>query len=297
MEKKTLVIVEDTKRYFFPLLKRDNIILTQGNAESANCSILKDIINCLKNKSKNKLLSENLNEKYNKIIVFDNVYCYSLIHYIRKNGYKGIIYIFNWNPVLNIRKKVFRIIFKPFKVRIYSFDLSDCRRYHLHHNSTLYCREVVPYPSKIRQDIFFLGMEKDRLNRLSECYKTFIKYNLQVKFYVVGKGKAAFPLYNETISYSAYLNEIEKSRSILDIAQDGQQGLSMRVMEALFLKRKLITDNPEVEKADFYNNNNIFILGKRPLAELNGFISSPYKPIDREIIERYDIDNWIKRFK
>ena len=67
-------------------------------------------------------------------------------------------------------------------------------------------------------------------------------------------------------------------------------------MESLFFKRKLITNNKEVMKYEFYNPNNIFILEKDNFEKINEFINSKYEDIDSKIVDYYDIENWLKRF-
>ena len=67
-------------------------------------------------------------------------------------------------------------------------------------------------------------------------------------------------------------------------------------MEALFLERKLITNNTDIKNYDFYNHDNIFILGEDNINEIKEFINKPYKKIDQDIIDYYDFDQWLNRF-
>ena len=68
-------------------------------------------------------------------------------------------------------------------------------------------------------------------------------------------------------------------------------------MESLFLKKKLITSNKNIKNHNFYNKNNIFIIGEDKWKDLDKFINSDYEEIDQSIINYYDFDEWIKRFK
>ena len=67
-------------------------------------------------------------------------------------------------------------------------------------------------------------------------------------------------------------------------------------MEALFLERKLITNKTDIKNYDFYNHDNIFILGEDNINEIKEFINKPYKKIDQDIIDYYDFDQWLNRF-
>ena len=93
------------------------------------------------------------------------------------------------------------------------------------------------------------------------------------------------------------LIEMAKSRAILDILSNPLDGLSLRALESLFHERKLITNSQTIIDYDFYDTQNVFILGKDNLSDLPSFIKSPYKKIDQVIVDSYDFKNWIKRFE
>lgn len=101
------------------------------------------------------------------------------------------------------------------------------------------------------------------------------------------------------MNYPSIINYIEHCKAIVDlIGHPTQEGLSLRPLEALFFKKKLITDNRAIKKTKLYNPNNIFILGEDPLVYLSEFIKSPYQlPSNyEEILNYYSFEEWTKRF-
>ncbi len=85
----------------------------------------------------------------------------------------------------------------------------------------------------------------------------------------------------------------KNSRCVLDSAQAGQIGLTIRVLEALGAKKKLITTNEDVVNYDFYCPENIYIYdGKIDLE--NCFFTENYKEIDESIYQKYSLGNWLK---
>ena len=90
---------------------------------------------------------------------------------------------------------------------------------------------------------------------------------------------------------------LQSSRCIIDIAQEGQVGFTRRPIEALFFNKKLITNNVEIMKFDFYRNNNIFILGKDKLEDIDSFMETDIEIIPDEIKRKYDINTWIENFR
>ena len=88
-------------------------------------------------------------------------------------------------------------------------------------------------------------------------------------------------------------NIYEESRCVLDSAQASQVGLTMRVLEALGAKKKLITTNEDIKNYDFYRPENIYIY-KDDVDLENIFFKESYKEIDRNIYEKYSLRNWLK---
>ena len=90
------------------------------------------------------------------------------------------------------------------------------------------------------------------------------------------------------------MNEVyEASRCVLDSAQDGQLGLTIRVLEALGAKKKLITTNEDIVNYDFYCPENIYLYdGKIDMN--NVFFKEDYKEVSQGIYEKYSLRSWLK---
>ena len=87
---------------------------------------------------------------------------------------------------------------------------------------------------------------------------------------------------------------IEESKCILDSPQEGQTGLTIRTIECLGAKRKLITSNPEIKQYDFYKEENIIVYPDD--IECNtAFFSCPYQDIDWNIYNKYSLKSWLTR--
>jgi hypothetical protein len=93
---------------------------------------------------------------------------------------------------------------------------------------------------------------------------------------------------------SLEMNKIyQDTRCVLDSPQAGQLGLTIRVIEALGAKKKLITTNEDVINYDFYCPENIYVY--RGFFDLKDpFFTEPYKDIDSNIYEKYSLRNWLK---
>lgn len=83
------------------------------------------------------------------------------------------------------------------------------------------------------------------------------------------------------------------SRCVLDSAQAGQLGLTIRVLEALGAKKKLITTNEDVLNYDFYEPENIYVYDGSTFDIESVFFTQPYKELDKKIYEKYSLRRWL----
>lgn len=90
------------------------------------------------------------------------------------------------------------------------------------------------------------------------------------------------------------LRIISRSASILDFQHPRQTGLTMRTIEILGAKKKLVTTNENVRKYDFYHPENIAIIDRENPIIAPGFFQSPYADLPDELYEKYSIDGWLR---
>ena len=129
---------------------------------------------------------------------------------------------------------------------------------------------------------------KGRKTKINEIKEKCKKMNIKDNFRIIKS-----PL--DYIDYDTYLELLNRSEAVLDITKEGQRGLTVRSMECLFLKKKLITDNQEIKRFNFYRKSNIFILGEDNIEKLKEFIDVPYEKVEQNIIDEYDYKNWCLR--
>lgn len=98
----------------------------------------------------------------------------------------------------------------------------------------------------------------------------------------------------EIIDFKKNYQHIKKTKAVLDLIDDAHTGLSLRVFETIGFKKKLITNNPEVTKYDFYNPNNIFVIGERNIEDIEGFMQIPFEELPKDIHRKYGFENWLR---
>ena len=172
--------------------------------------------------------------------------------------------------------------------RLTSFDPCEAERYGMACTGQ-YFRYPEHQPDNIDSDCFFCGLPKDRAGTLQRLRTRLEAEGLTCDF-VIPRTSA------EKLTYPQYLDRLARTRCVIDISQKGQTGLTRRPLEALFYGKKLLTDNPEIARYDFYRPQNVFILGKDPEEQLRAFIESPLAEVPESVRAAYDVNEWIRHY-
>lgn len=184
------------------------------------------------------------------------------------------------------------------RISIWTGDRGDSIKYGLNYwNGISYFKVCKVNKVPPKYDIFFVGKDKGRLDQVLELKSSFEELGLKVYFHIVAEKKMSLkrnPHYKKFMPYDEVLNKIGESRSILYLSNGAQDGITIRVMESLIHKVKLITDNNELKKYDFYTPDNIFILGERDLSELPTFLSIPYKEVTSTYLDSIYFEDMIR---
>lgn len=90
--------------------------------------------------------------------------------------------------------------------------------------------------------------------------------------------------------YSAIQDEAE---ILIDICHPRQSGLTMRTIEALGSGKKLITNNQNIRRYDFFYPENVYVVDGALGEDFSDFLRVPYRPPSAEMVARYHIDSWL----
>lgn len=223
--------------------------------------------------------------KYNCVIIHASELTGYLPNYIhKKNPNLRIIYWY-WNPV---NEKSNPLKLTDNNVELWSFDSGDCEKFHMKKNIQYYY-ESIECNEKNEYDIYFIGHEKGRKEIVLNFIEEAEKQGLICKTDIISERGSIIP-------YDEVKNRIAKTKAILEINQSGQKGYTLRALESLFLKKKLITNNKDLQNSEFYKKNNIFIIGTDNINELRNFINTPYDHSVDKFISKYDVDAWFNNF-
>ncbi len=220
--------------------------------------------------------------------------------YLRKisSFYSGrrLIY-WLWNPVRD-KKQLDRV---PKTFEIWTYSGRDARKYHLKQNHQFYFDSLVKKYSAafgktagIRKYVF-AGRNKGREPQLKDLEARLMEAGASCCLYIEQDRRWGGYTREPVLPYPELIRLIGESDGLLDIYTDPEAGYSLRVMEALFFDKKLITNNRLITGEDFYREENIFVIGESAMS-LAEFIERPLCPVSEKIKRKYLLSSWLSDF-
>ena len=242
-----------------------------------------------------------INSGADLIIVFDSeAYSKQVLNYLKECNKNSRLIFWYWNMC----DYSFNYKSVPDGYEIWSYCKSDCEKYNFKHNTTFFSEtailslkansESVEIP---RYDFVFIGKNKKRKKMLLSFEKrikpkNFSFYKILVRdrnFYLPGKNR------RPPMSYAEYVATESIGKCIVDCCINQDAGFSLRPLEALVLKKKLITNCKELLSSSLCKYGNVFSMND-DLNTIESELKKEYSDVPREIIDYYLADNWIKRF-
>lgn len=183
----------------------------------------------------------------------------------------------------------------------WTFCKKDASRFGILYNPTF-----MPVSGKIGKeeeyDIVFVGSGHGKLyeNRekiLESLLEKCEKWRLKTSFHLwKGQNKEKCFSMKKVMNEQEYYDLVSKSKAILDIIEPSAAWMTLRPLEALYFKKKLITNNIDIIDEPLYDAENVFILGKNDIEYLPQFMSTPLKELNKDVYDYYTFEAWLDRF-
>ena len=246
--------------------------------------------------------------KYNPVIedIKDKSYDFTLIirpdlffdkqlKILRKNSKKLIAYYHD--SINNIPRKKDVIHFFD---EVYSYEKRDVKDFNLKFIPNFIYLNNYKVNDATKTQVFTVISKDYRFKSLIKL-ATFLKQNkFEYKFLVHSDKEQPksdlIQFITERKTNSKVLKEINQASIIADIHKYGiQDGLTFRVFESLYFKRKLITSNTDIKNYEFYNPNNIHVIENFDNINIpRNFFLEPYQDIPEEIYKKHLYTTWVK---
>lgn len=198
---------------------------------------------------------------------------------------------------------------------IYSFDLNDCSRDDKYKFLPLFYTRQYEEVGKNKKENFkydcsYVGTAHPRkykeINEISKSLKGLMDKQL-IYHYMPSRLKYLYhkvlsPEYKkatlkdfklEKVPAKEMMSIFKESKCILDAPQAGQTGLTIRTIECLGARRKLITTNTDIKRYDFYNEANILVFDGN-IDKESRFFKCEYEELSEHVYLKYSLREWIK---
>lgn len=234
-----------------------------------------------------------LKDNAERIFVFESLLSRPYLKWLTLKKKDADIAVWFWNIVKNT---ISPDQIRDLRCTLWSFSREDCKQYGLGFNPPPYFHEIAYHSNNETVDICFVGKDKGRLENVLKWKKEFEDQGFTTEFIITPDHPYdQSPYYSKPISYTESVKVSARSKAIFDFIEIDNSGQSMRVMEALFTHKKIITNNRLIVDYDFYRPENFFIINVDPINKLKEFMDKPYIEPSEEVKMRYDFDNFVLR--
>lgn len=145
-------------------------------------------------------------------------------------------------------------------------------------------------------DLFYVGKDKNRLGTLKTIENECRKRGIKTFFYITQDRsyKRLDSSHKPFLPYKEVLKYLGRTKAILHLSCGCQSGVTMRIEESLIHEIKLVTDDIEIVKYDFYNPNNIFVIGVDDWDSLPYFLATEYLHQESSFYDKAYFDDFVR---
>lgn len=232
-----------------------------------------------------------------------------IVKRIKEKFTKAKFILYNWDSLITHDYLPYKNIFD----RIFSFDRNDCETHGFDYLPLFYNNNFIKNDAesgKKRYDIVFVGRynnirrylflkevyELAKVNNLRFYHYLFIHWTTYVKLCLkLGKLLNLRFFKFRKMEFSQISELYNSSECVIDLPNNFQSGLTMRVIETLGNHSKLMTTNENIKREPFYNEEIIKVLDPEKLDIDVDFLKKHVCDSEFQLIKEYALDIWVKK--
>lgn len=238
--------------------------------------------------------------EYDTVILFDVFLASDMAEYIEQRSPKTRLIVYYYNPWYN---NYYLSDAAKKKCEIWSFDRQDCKKYGLKYNHQFYFNQHINGEKDPRyaSDVYFIGKDKGRLAFLQSLKRYFTDEKINAKLVIIPDRKIYTKeekelLSAQTLPYEDNLQYVANTDCLLEVVQEYQEGITRRMMEAMFFGKKIITTNKSTKNYDFFDPKNIYIWGSDKRNVCDFVCDRTPAEWKSEVLKYYSFENWLYNF-
>ena len=234
-----------------------------------------------------------------EVILFD-FWTYENVRYLIKHLKCNTVHVWFWNTLNDYRPRIFSLSTDK-TILFHTFDPQDANQHEMFlHNQIYRLPEQKNLATYEIYDFFFIGLNKGRFGTLKELNSRLLEWGYTTKFIIVDRHEKCgvidgIEIRNKEVDYNETLQLIRQSKVLVDCTKTKQSGITLRVIEGLFLNKKVLSNNSAIKNLPFYTPSRIFFMNELNDKEtLKRFMRTPILPATEEEKKPYDINHWIQ---
>lgn len=194
--------------------------------------------------------------------------------------------------------------------KCYTFDFEDADKFGWNYRPLFFEKYIEPSKLNKKYDYSFVGSLHSQRGKVVNLVDGYCTKNGLTSFLFLFSKKAGFihqKYLNRNNSFDVPEGKIhfkplskdetnriyDESKCVVDYQSTDQSGLTIRSIEALGHRCKLITNNTYIKKADFYDSNNIYVYDLHSFEIPSDFLNTPYKKVNNETYCRYTVKGFV----
>ena len=154
-----------------------------------------------------------------------------------------------------------------------------------------------------KYDICFIGNDRGREKKLREIAIYCKNANLKTAFYIKKAGVATYTdeatgihYIQQNMPYEEVIDIIKESKCVLELMVETNCTCSLRVQEAVIFNKRILTDNPCVNKMPCCEDGaNVYYFEKAE--EINTNFLRENKKVSYDYNEEYSLGSWLKKIE
>ncbi|MCI9623648.1 MAG: capsular biosynthesis protein CpsH [Lachnospiraceae bacterium] len=278
--------------------------------ERAFLKVLPEVFHQKTEKYYAKILKEIKTREYNYILFIDcEMPTEKVLRAFRRVFPKAKFCLHLWDSIKNLKGVEKKFSYFDY---ITSFDRADARDYaQIKFRPLFFCDEFRAGAQTLfyDYDLCFIGtIHSDRYKVIKALSAQTEHYGLKMYCYPYLQSRFIFYYYKimkkefrgtkaddfkfEKKSAADIADIVSRSRVIADVQHPGQTGLTMRTLEMVGMKKKLITTNQDIVNYDFYRKNNIMVINRSNVKCRKEFFETGYEEIPEQTYEYYSAARW-----
>ena len=245
------------------------------------------------------ILEENNNKRFDYLFVIRGYKMPSFfLSEFRRRNPAAVLIMYQWD---SNRTNPFSHHIESYD-KVLSFDYKDCKDLGLQYLPLFYTDDVLEFMGRqAKYDFFFMGTylqnRYDALMRFMNKYKRtysicayiYMPFTSLIKEILKGNVKTLKYISIRHMPREQYLSILSESKAIVDVSNAGQTGLAMRIIEALALRKKVVTNNWNIYGEPFYTSKSILVFDDKDPIIPDEFIDGEVNVFDGIS----SIDEWL----